>query len=29
MEKRKITSISEVTGMKDGEITLKEIFNFD
>ena len=26
--KRKITSISEVTGMKDGEITLKEIFNF-
>ena len=26
--KRKITSISEVTGMKDGNITLKEIFTF-
>ena len=26
--KRKITSISEVTGIKDGNIELKEIFNF-
>lgn len=26
--KRKITSISEVSGMKDGNITLKEIFSF-
>lgn len=26
--KRKITSISEVAGMKDGNITLKEIFSF-
>ena len=26
--KRKITSISEITGMKDGVVTLKEIFSF-
>ena len=26
--KRKITSISEISGMKDGNITLKEIFSF-
>jgi len=26
--KRKITSISEVAGMKDGNIVLKEIFSF-
>ena len=26
--KRKITSISEIDGMKDGEIVLKEIFSF-
>ena len=26
--KRKVTSISEVSGFNDGRITLKEIFNF-
>ena len=27
--KRKITSISEITGIKDNELIIKEIFNFD
>ena len=26
--KRKVTSICEVSGMKDGEVSLKEIFSF-